>query len=111
MAKVKEGDRVKIVTREVTDSDRKSGRFFSHMCGLTGKVENVYEDGTAAVQIDESSLSDVGREVHKMSILRMREKFFGQIGEEAKKLMTKEELEFGAHYMHLVDFEDLEKIS
>ena len=36
------GDRVKIVHRKVTDDDRKKGRYFEHMGGLLGTVQNVY---------------------------------------------------------------------
>ncbi len=109
--KFKEGDRARIVTRTVSEEDRKKNRYFEHMAGLEGTVQNVYSGGVVALRVDEVTLSEVTADVHAKSIERMREKFFGQIGEEAKKSLTKEELEFGAHFMHLVEPDDLEKIS
>jgi hypothetical protein len=109
--KWKEGDRVRVVKRPVTDEDRKKNRYFPHMAGLVGTVQNVYDGGVVAVRIDEATLSSVTAEVHKRSTERMREKFLSDASEEAKKAMTKEELEFGAHFMQLVEAEDLEKAS
>lgn len=106
----KEGDRVRVVTRTVTEDDRKNNRYFPHMAGLTGTVQNVYDGQLVAVRIDDAELGEVTQEVHRRAVERMREKFFGQIGEEAKKVLTKEELEFNAHFMQLVGASDLEKV-
>ena len=105
----KEGDTVRIVSRAINAEDRRTGRYFEHMSGLTGTVENVYSDGTVAVQINKDSLSEVSAEVHKVAVRRMREKFQESLSEEAKKMLTAEELHFDAHYMHLVQVSDLEK--
>lgn len=110
MAKVAEGDKVRIITREVTEEDRKSHRYYDHMGGLTGTVQNVYGPDEVAVMIDLDSLSDVSRDVHSVANERMREKFLGSVSEEQKKLLTAEELNFMAHYMLLVRQEDLEKV-
>lgn len=107
--KWKEGDRVRVVTRPVSDEDRKKNRYFPHMAGLVGTVQNVYEGGEVAVRIDEATLSAISADVHKRSTERMREKFLSDASEEAKKAMTKEELEFNAHFMQLVAAEDLER--
>jgi len=107
MAKWKEGDRVKIVERPVTDEDRKKTRYYDHMAGLTGTVQNVYGPEEIAVKIDPESLTAVSAEVHKTSIQRMREKFLKDTSEEQKKQLTSEELNFNAHYMLLVCAEDL----
>ena len=109
--KWKEGDRVRVVTRPVTDEDRKKNRYFPHMAGLVGTVQNVYDGGVVAVRIDETTLSAVTKDVHKRSTERMREKFLGDASEEAKKAMTKEELEFNAHFMQLLEAGDIEKVS
>ena len=102
---------MRVVSRAVTDEDRKKNRYFPHMAGLVGTVQNVYDGGVIAVRIDEATLSAITLEVHKRSTERMREKFLSDASEEAKKAMTKEELEFGAHFMQLVEAEDLEKAS
>lgn len=104
----KEGDRVRVVTRPVTEEDRKKNRYYDHMAGLTGIVQNVYGADEIAVKIDNESLTEVSGAVHKQSVVRMREKFLGAISEEQKKQLTPEELNFSAHYMLLVRSEDLE---
>lgn len=107
MATWKEGDRVKIVERPVTDEDRKKFRYYEHMAGLIGTVQNVYGPDEIAVKIDPESLTEVSAEVHKTSTQRMREKFLRDTSEEQKKQLTPEELNFSAHYMLLVRAEDL----
>jgi len=111
MASWKEGDRVRVVTRAVTEEDRKSNRYFDHMAGLVGTVQNIYSDTEIAVKIDEDCLSKITADVQKESTLRMREKFLSNVSEEQKKLLSKEELEFNAHYVQLVQATDLEKAS
>lgn len=100
---------MKIVHRKVTDDDRKKGRYFEHMGGLVGTVENVYGKDEIAVKIDVDSLSDVTRRVHKEATRRMREKFLANISEEQKKQLTAEEMNFDANYVLLLQGSDLEK--
>jgi hypothetical protein len=106
----KEGDRVCIVTRPATDEDRKKNRYFPHMAGLSGTVQNVYETNEVAIKIDVAGLSDISADVHRTAVARMREKFLNNISEEQKKQLTAEELNFNAHYMLLVQSSDLQKI-
>ena len=47
----KEGDRIRVVTRPVTDDDRKKNRYFAHMGGLLGTVQNVYSPEEIAISI------------------------------------------------------------
>lgn len=109
MANWKEGDRVQIVHRNVTDEDRKKGRYYEHMGGLVGTVQNVYSKEEIAVKIDPESLSDVTRKVHKEATKRMREKFLANISEEQKKQLSSEELNFDANYVLLLQGSDLQK--
>ena len=44
MSTWKEGDRVRIKTRPVTEEDRKTNRYFDHMAGLVGTVQNIYSE-------------------------------------------------------------------
>ncbi len=101
----KAGDRVRVVTREVTDEDRKANRYYTHMAGLVGEVQNVYDDTMIGVKVDLATINDVTRKVHSAASTRMREK----LGEEVKKLFTKEEVEFVPNYVLLVQTADLEK--
>jgi len=109
MAKWKEGDRVRYLQREVTVEDRKSNRYFDHMQGLVGTIQNVYSPDEIAVKIDTSCLSKTAAEVHKEAVRRMREKFLANTSEEQKGKLTAEELNFHAHFMLLARGSDLEK--
>jgi hypothetical protein len=110
MANWKEGDRVRIVTRPVTEEDRKKGVYFDHMAGLVGTVQNVYANDEIAVKIDPDTLSPVSSRVHNDATKRMRERFLGSVSEEQKKQLTPEELDFDTNYNHLVSGKDIEKI-
>lgn len=110
MPQFKEGDRVRVVDRPATESDRLAGIFYNHMAGLTGVVQNVYGKEEIAVKVDREALSKISADVHKESVRRMREKFQANISEEQKKQLTAQELNFDAHYMVLVREADLEKI-
>lgn len=109
MAKVKEGDRVRVVTRELTDQDKKVYSFFEHMQGMRGVVENVYSTDEVAVKVDLDCLPKVPSDVHKAATKGMRDRFMENVSEEARKQLTKEELEFVPHYMILVRSDDLER--
>jgi len=100
---------VRIVKRAVGEDDRKENRYFEHMAGLVGTVQNIYSDNEIAVKIDPEFMTKITADVQKEATLRMREKFLGNISEEQKKQLSKEELEFDAHYVQLVRSGDLEK--
>lgn len=109
MSKLKEGDKVRIVSRPVLAEDRRSQRYYDHMAGLVGTVANVYGPEEVAVEIDKSTVGAIPRDVHKEATARMRKKFIENTSEEARGKLTKEELEFDSHYVLLVRAEDLEK--
>jgi hypothetical protein len=105
----KEGERVRIVSRAVTEQDRKSNTYFDHMAGLRGTIQNIYSNDEIAIKIDVDDLTKVTRDVHKQATLRMREKFQSNISEEQKKQLTAEEMNFEPHFVLLVKSSDLEK--
>jgi hypothetical protein len=109
MPKWKEGDQVRVITREVTDEDRKKNRYFEHMAGLSGIIENVYSDAEIAVRIDTDSMSKITRDVHMTATQRMKDKFLDGLPQEQKRNLTEEELDFRAQYVLLVQAVDLEK--
>ena len=108
MAKVKEGDQVR-VTGSKGSADNLSEKLFPHLIGREGVVSNHYNTDEVAVQVDLESLTPAMREVHQEATNRLRAKFLENVGEEAKKQLTKEELEFTPHYVLLVSEADLEK--
>jgi hypothetical protein len=109
MNKWNEGDRVRVKSRPVTEDDRKRNRYFEHMAGLVGTIQNVYSEQEIAVQVDPSSLGPVTAAVHQTATQRMRDRFTEDMSEAQKKLFTKEELEFDTHYVVLIQGSDLEK--
>lgn len=109
MTNWREGDRVRIVTRPVTEDDRKANRYFDHMAGLQGTVQNVYAPDQVAIKVDPPSLSKVSANVHKVATERMREKFLANVSDEQRKQLTSEELNFDANFVLLVRSADLEK--
>lgn len=107
MSKWKEGDRVRVVQREVTEEDRKSRRYYSHMAGLIGSVEYVFDDKMVGIKIEPSSLTSVSADVHREATERMRAK----ISDEQKKSFEPEEINFPVNFSLLVLESDLEKAS
>ena len=53
-----EGDRVRIVDREVTPEDVKSGLFYNHFRGLVGTIQKIYDEKEAAVVIEVESMPE-----------------------------------------------------
>lgn len=104
----KEGDRVRVIDRPVTEEDRKKSRYFDHMARLTGTIQTIYNSEEIAVRVDAEAMSKITAEVHGNAVSRMREKFVGSVSEEQRKQLTPEELNFGAHYVLLVRAADLE---
>lgn len=105
----KEGDRVRVVNRPVTEEDRKKNRYFEHMANMSGAIQTIYNSEEIAVRIDPSAMSRITKGVHDSALSRMREKFLSSVSEEQKKQLTPEELSFDAHYVLLVRAADLEQ--
>lgn len=111
MSNWKEGQRVRVVERPVTEEDRKTNRYFDHMAGLTGIIQNIYSNEEIAIKVDDSCMSTITRDVHKVSTERMRAKFLDNVSEEQRKQLTPDELNFSANYTMLVRGADLEPVS
>ena len=109
MAKVQEGDRVRILTREVSPMDQADRIYYAHMAGLTGTVANVYNDNEVAVNIDLESLEGPAKDVHDTATRRMQTAFRESSTEEQRKVLTKEEMAFVPHFVALVKMSDIEK--
>lgn len=99
---------MRVVSRTVTDEDRKKNRYFEHMAGSVGTVQNVYGESEVAIRVDPASMTKITAEVHTTATQRMRDRFLKDTSEEQKKQLTKEELEFEANYVLLVQTSDLE---
>lgn len=110
MARWKEGDRVRIVTRPATKEDRISYRYFPHMAGMVGTVAHVFNADEIVMTVDPEALNKVARDVQAVAVDRMRTKFVSKVGEEQQAKLTPEELKFDANYNLLVRSGDLEKV-
>ncbi len=109
MARFKEGDKVRVVTRPASIEDSAVTNYYEHMGGLSGTIENYYNDQEIAVKVDVELLPDVAKRVHKDATKRMRQKFEDSISNEQRGQLSTEELKFTPHYMLLVRAQDLEK--
>lgn len=109
MAKWKEGERVRVITRPVTAEDRRSNLYFEHMAGLVGQIANIYGPDEIVVEVEPDSVSKISLEVHGEAIKRLRGNILEKLSEEAKSKFTQEELNFTGHYVILARGEDLEK--
>ena len=102
---------MRVRTRQVTEDDRKTSRYFDHMAGLTGTIQNIYSNDEIAIKVDPECMSAITSDVHKISTERMRQKFLDNVSEEQKKQLSSEELKFDANYTMLVKGSDLEPLA
>lgn len=108
MADVKEGDRVRIKTREQTEEDIKSQLYYSHYGGMTGAIQKVYSIAEVAVAIE---MESVGREIRKRHDDvrdQMKTKWLDGLSEEGRSKLTEREKDFNLRYVVLVAMADLE---
>src|SRR5687767_13754394 len=71
MAKLKNGDPVKVAAREQTAQDIKSGLYYPHYANLTGTILKVYGE-EASVRVDRESLPEDVRLRHDEGEKAMR---------------------------------------
>jgi ribosomal protein L21E len=109
MPNFKAGDRVRIVSRDQTDADVKSGLYFVHYAGLTGTVLKVYGTQEVSVEIEIESLSRDIRKRHEDVRNQMKTKWLDGLSEEGRSKLTEREKDFLLRYVVLVTMADLEK--
>lgn len=109
MANFKEGDRVRIVTRDQTDEDIKSQLYFAHYGGLTGMVQKVYSKQEVSVEVEQDSLTREVRKRHEDVRDQMKTKWLDGLSEEGRNRLTEREKDFNLRYVVLVAMNDLEK--
>lgn len=109
MARIAEGDRVRVVTREATDEDAKSNIYFGFYGGLTGSVMKVYDAGEVSVEVEQESLTREIRRRHEDVRDQMKTKWLDGLSEEGRSKLTEREKDFKLRFMILVKLDDLEK--
>ncbi len=105
---LKEGDRVVVSNREVTDDDVKSGLFYNHYRGLTGLVQKVYENvGEMAITIDDASLAESVRTRHYEVRDAMKQKWLDGLSEEQRSRLSDVEKDFNLRYSIVIAISDV----
>jgi ribosomal protein L21E len=109
MADLKEGDRVRIKTREQTEEDIKSQLYYPHYGGMTGEVQKVYSKTEVSVAVEMESLEKELRKRHIDVRDQMKTKWLDGLSEEGRNKLTEREKDFNLRYVILVSMSDLEK--
>lgn len=108
MAALKAGDKVKVVTREVTAEDKKNGLYYDYFGGLTGTVDRVYDDDSICVDIDLESLTEEARDRHNAIEEAEKNKWLDSLSNEARNRLAPEHLQLRLSHMILINKNDLE---
>ncbi len=108
MATVKAGDRIKIVEREVTPADVKSGLYYDYFRNLVGVVDRVYEDDTVCVKIDQDSLPPAIQKCHIDVQQAVRTRWLNGLGQEQRDRLSETDRSVVLGYNLLVGANDIE---
>ena len=111
MASFKAGDQVKIVDREMTSADIKSGLFYDYFRNLTGEVDRVYEDGSICVKVDQESLPVDVQKRHKQVQNAVRTRWMNGLGQEQRDRMSETDRTVVLGYNILVGSDDLQPMA
>lgn len=107
---VKEGDRVRVASREANEEDIKSGLYYNYFAGLTGSVLKVYSNNEVSVDVEHESLTKEIRKRHDDVRDQMKTKWLDGLSEEGRGKLTEREKDFNLRYVLLVAMKDVEKI-
>ena len=111
MAAVNAGDKVRIVPRDVSADDAKTGLYYHYFGGLTGTVDRVYEDQSVCVDIDLDSLEEAARQRHLEMQEAERKRWLESLAQEARSRLTPEQQQLKMSYKILVSKKDLETVA
>lgn len=104
----KRGDHVVISERETTAADRKSSLFYPHFCGLSGVVDQIYEEeGEVCVEIAQESLPEAFRRRHEAIQELARRKWLNGLSEQERRSLPEEHKDLRLKYTVMVTPEDL----
>lgn len=108
MASFKNGDRVRVITRDIKPEDEKNGLYYSYFGGLTGSVDCIYDDGSVCVDIDLDSLSEAARDRHLAMQEAEKKKWLEALSGEARGRLTAEQKQLKLSYKILTSVNDIE---
>jgi len=109
MASFKDGDRVRVISREQSEEDVKTQMYFPFYGGLVGTVQKAYSKGEVAVEVDQESLTKDIRKRHEDVRDQMKTKWLEGLSEEGRAKLTEREKDFNLRYVIIVAMADLEK--
>ncbi len=110
MARLKDGDRVRVKAREVQGKEAHEGRYAPHLANTTGTILKYYSPQEIAVDLDIDSLPESIRDRHAEQQSAMHEKWLGSLSDEARGRLTDEEKQFRLRYVVLLAETDLEPL-
>jgi len=111
MAAIKAGDKVRVVKRSVAAEDVRSGLYYQYFGGLTGKVDRLYDDQSACIEVDLESLDEPARESHLAMQEGERTRWVESIAQEARSRLSPEQQKLRMSYKILVSKKDLEEFA
>ena len=108
MTAPKAGSRVKVVERELTADDAKTGLYYSYFGGLMGTVDRLYDDDSVCVDIDIDSLTEEMRARHLSVQEAERKRWLENLSDELRNRLNAEQKQLKMNYRILVAQKDLE---
>jgi hypothetical protein len=103
---LKEGQTIKFIPRDAS-TEARPVPYYDFYASLYGTVAKIYDDGTAAVIVDRTSLPDDARERHEKSERDMRDKWLRSLSEDDRSKLTEIQRQFSLRYTLLVSISDL----
>jgi hypothetical protein len=108
MTPVKVGDRVRVVDREPTPADVKSGLYYGYFRDLVGVIERVYDDNTVCVDVDIETLPEDVLLRHKDIQTAARDKWIAGLSQEQRNRLSEQDKQFKMSYKVVVAAADVE---
>ncbi len=105
--KFKEGDYVRVVEREQTPADVKSGLYYPFFAGLSGTVDRIY-DTEVCIKVDLDTLPKDVLKRHLSIQDSIKRKWLAGLSGEARNRLTGDDRKFDLSYTLLVQESDLE---
>lgn len=104
---LKVGDAVRVVDREATLADVKTGLFYNHFRNLSGIVERIYEDKTVCIDVELGTLPKDVAERHTEIGKEMRDKWIDGLSQEARSRLKEQDKRFQLRYKIVVAASDV----
>ncbi|HOP80724.1 MAG TPA: hypothetical protein PLZ21_09195 [Armatimonadota bacterium] len=108
MSPLKTGDRVRIVDRQMTAADTKSGLYYDYFRGLVGTIERIYEDKSVSLRVELESLPEDVLQRHLEIQDTAKNRWLSGLGQETRERLSEAQKNVTLTYTILVGLDDLE---